>query len=487
MACSSTSISAGVFSSFGVMGMSTFLVGKPVVTFWRSRYRQHSQFQTETVSHQLQNVRFGAQNARACVGKSADLLYFAYVVYELPGIRACDPGTVGGCGTSTNSFPVAKDCDLACSEADEALFKTYATTGDDDPSQIQSGIDNYLLKTYRSCNQFGRNTCSSEGSEDTCVWAHWANAIGQLLTKNAAVIIGNQVVDVLNSDMLFIWEELAGQPGKRLTEMIGKRYSREDLIYDSQQTRFLYCPLPFFFTQAPGKALAIVSALYTGVEISLCFEDLINCIVVSHDGLVVLNCHTGQPIQAGDLVAWIDLCHVYLDVPERDKFAVSSFNTLIKQHQYQSFMGNFNQMLLTFSHPVIELIIVFRRECQEASNNWFNYTGLLGKDPLWNLQLQFNSSVRQQRREATYYRLVQPWQFHTNIPDVPIYVYSFALYPEDVSSTGTVNFSRFESVTLSATLQPGLTTAGPVTCFVHATSFNLLKHVEGLLGAMFTL
>ena len=486
MSCSSTSISPGIFSCYGVMGMSTFLVGKPVVTFWRSKYRQHAQFQCETVQHQLQNVRFGASNARACVGKAADLLYFAYVVYELPGICACDPA-VSSCGTSSMAFPVARDCDLACSAADEALFLTYATSGDTDAERVQSGIDNYMLKVSHSCNKFGRNVCVSEGSEDTCVWAHWANAIGQLLTKQAAVIIGSQVVDVLNSDMLFIWEELSGQPGKRLTEMIGKRYSREDLIYDSQQQRYLYCPLPFFFTQAPGKALATVSALFTSVEISICFEELINCIVVSHEGLVVLNCATSQPIQAGDLQAHIDLCHVYLDVPERDKFATASFNTLIKQHQYQSFMGNFNQMLLTLSHPIIELIVVFRRECQEASNNWFNYTGLLGKDPLWSLQIQFNSSVRQQRREATYYRLVQPWQSHTNIPDVPIYVYSFALYPEDVSSTGHVNFSRFESVTLQATLQPGLVQAGAVTCFIFATSFNLLKHVEGVVGPTFTL
>ena len=485
--CGLTASSSGVLTQVAgtCLGVSVFLNGNPTMTFWRQRYRQYSPFAMETLSHTLTGVRFGAQNARTNIGKTSDLVYFAYVTFVLPGICACETGAGSNCRNGS-VFPTAKNCTDACSDEDKAVLESYASSDRNGESKLPSGIDNYLNRVYKSCNKFGRNTCV--GSDEECYWAHWSNAIGQLLVKQAAIIIGHQVVDVLNSDMLYIWEELAGQPGKRLTEMIGKRYSREDLIYDSQQTRHLYVPLPFFFTASPGKALPTVSMLYTQAEISVCFEELCNTIVISHDGLSVVNCATGNDIQPTDLDAWIDLCHVYLDVQERDKFAVAPFNTLITQHQYLTFSSGFNNMRLEFSHPIIELIWVVRRQCQANANNWFNYTGLLGKDPIASAELRFNSSVRQQRREATFYRLVQPWQFHTNIPDTCIYVYSFALYPEDASPTGAANFSRFENVNLSVVLQTGLGRGDdPLDVLVIGRSWNMLKAFEGLVGAAFTL
>jgi hypothetical protein len=489
--CGFTATSGGVTAELGsgCIGVGVFLNGNPVMTFWRSRYRQYAPFATETLPHEMVGVKFGNSNSRTNVGKTSDLIYFTYVVIQLPGITACEASTTDCRGRGSGMFPVARDCDLACSEEDRRYFMELGDTDlHDDSHRIQSGIDNYMLRHYKSCNKFGRNVCEEEErSEGSCLWAHWANAIGQLLVRQAAIIIGNQVVDLLNSDFLFIWEELSGQPGKRLTEMIGKRYSREDLIYDSQLQRYLYVPLPFFYTMAPGKALATVSMLYTQAEISVCFEELCNTIIVSSEGCAVINCATGTEIQPCDLDAWIDICHVYLDVQERDRFAVAPFTSLITQHQYLHFTNSFNNMRLEFSHPIIELIWVFRRSCAEEANMWFTYTGLLGKDPMVDAELRFNSSVRQQRREATYYRLVQPWQWHTNIPDVPIYVYSFALYPEDSSPSGAANFSRFENINLSVTLQLGLTRYSDVTCLVFARSWNALKHFEGLVGTAFTL
>ena len=35
-------------------------------------------------------------------------------------------------------------------------------------------------------------------------------------------------------------------------------------------------------------------------------------------------------------------------------------------------------------------------------------------------------------REGRYFRLVQPFQHHTNVPDKFIYTYSFALQPQDI-------------------------------------------------------
>ena len=111
---------------------------------------------------------------------------------------------------------------------------------------------------------------------------------------------------------------------------------------------------------------------------------------------------------------------------------------------------------LGFAHPVIELIWAVRRRCQERHNNWFNYSGILGYEPLLACEIDFNSTARQAKREAAYFRLVQPYQFHTLIPESCIYCYSFALYPEEAQPSGSANFSRLESVTIILDLQDGL-------------------------------
>jgi hypothetical protein len=49
---------------------------------------------------------------------------------------------------------------------------------------------------------------------------------------------------------------------------------------------------------------------------------------------------------------------------------------------------------------------------------------------------------------AAYFRELIPAQYHTSVPTRPIYVYSFALEPEDFRPSGSVNLSRIDNVKL---------------------------------------
>ena len=52
-------------------------------------------------------------------------------------------------------------------------------------------------------------------------------------------------------------------------------------------------------------------------------------------------------------------------------------------------------------------------------------------------------------RPQTYFRLVQPYQHHTRVPDKHIYLYSFSLRPEEQQPSGTCNMSRIDTVYLN--------------------------------------
>ena len=87
-------------------------------------------------------------------------------------------------------------------------------------------------------------------------------------------------------------------------------------------------------------------------------------------------------------------------------------------------------------------------------------------------------------RNANWYRLVQPYQFHTLLPDACIYNYSFSLYPEEPQPSGGATLTRLENVTLVLEFQEGLDQED-VTVIIFSRSYNLLKYRDGSCGLAF--
>jgi hypothetical protein len=475
---SSGAATNGVLIQLAACGiMTALLTASPTLTYWRFRYLQFSNFCMLSIVQALSGqVAFGG-NANVQLYKAGDLLYFLYLVLQIPGIRACPP-SAGSCGPA-QQFPYAIDPNNACATVDADYFAT-----------LNGGASSWLFENYGCCGDYESscavNTCSGAGACDTEPWVHWANAIGQLICKEVTLTIGVQAIDTLYNDFLFMWEELSGKPGKRLTEMIGKRYCREDLIADSQCTRTLYVPLPFYFTQTPGNALPLVAIMFSNATLSFKFENLYNCVVVSGPDILVVKCNGGGPLGPNDLMAAVDGTQVFLDVVERDRFASTWFEQLIVQtfSLYTNMCCSSMRISISFNAPIIELIWAVRRQCNEKVNNWFNYNGILGREPVVAAEIDFNSVARAPMRDGMWYRTVQPYQFHTNIPDACIYVYSFALYPEEAQPSGVANFARLESVQLIITLQEGLGREDN-TVIIFARGLNLLKFRDGVAGLAF--
>ena len=446
------------------------LTHDPDTTFWRFKYAKHTPFALEAIEQNFQgSVSFGT-STQVTLNRTGDLIYYMYVVVDLPGIVA---GT-SDCGTGLN-YPVVDQCDpcgdgptpyLSCSTC------TSTTTEDEDPDQ-DADCD------FDSCTGIEGPYCL------------WINAIGQYIVERACLSIGGQQINALYNTYLFMWEEVAGKPGKRLTEMIGKRYTTAQLVEDSKFDRRLYVPLPWWFARSSGNALPLTSLQFHGVQVNVCFANLINC--------VQRNCTTTVPVRASDcavlsssmLAASLLTTYVYLDIEERDRFATGQFEQLVHQLQRYTTTTNQNQirMQLNFNHPIIELIWAVRRECQELKNNWFNFGGEHGQDPITFVSLRLNNNSRFNSCEGRYFRLVQPYENHSLIPDSFVYSYSFALHPESAHPTGSINASRIDNIEMILDLQvPSSTdpnTTGNRTIIVYARNWNVLRFREGLGGVTY--
>ena len=182
--------------------------------------------------------------------------------------------------------------------------------------------------------------------------------------------------------------------------------------------------------------------------------------------------------------------YIYLDTDERRRFAQVSHEYLIEQLQFtneETTSTTSNSFRLNFNHPVKYLVWVTQPSANVALNvnEWTNYTdatGYGGSDPLSTAQLQLNGHDRFRTRNAAYFNLVQPYQHFTRNPAVGIYVYSFALKPEDHQPSGSVNMSRIDN----ATLQLVLASAVSTKIRIYAINYNVLRIMSGMGGLAYS-
>ena len=171
--------------------------------------------------------------------------------------------------------------------------------------------------------------------------------------------------------------------------------------------------------------------------------------------------------------------YIYLDTDERRQFAQVQHEYLIEQLQFtgaESFSNASVKSKLSLNHPCKELIWVVHTDANASAKKWADYSDA-GDHTIVDAKLQLNGHDRFSTRKAGYFGLVQPYQHHTRIPDVGIYVYSFALNPEQHQPSGTVNMSRIDNATLMLNLATG---TDAVKLRVYAVNYNVLRIMAGI-------
>lgn len=185
--------------------------------------------------------------------------------------------------------------------------------------------------------------------------------------------------------------------------------------------------------------------------------------------------------------------YIYLDTYERKKFAQMKHSYLIEQIQYneaESYVTGqtSKKFSLNFNLPVKALYWVTQLDDVAITNDWFNYSNTVDPnetkgDSISTTQLLLNGTERFEARTAPYFRLVQPFQYHTTTPKNYVYMYSFALKPEDHQPSGQCNFSKIDSADLNVNFN-ALTGNSSFRCY--AINYNVLRIFSGMAGQAFS-
>ena len=327
--------------------------------------------------------------------------------------------------------------------------------------------------------------------------------LGYNLIKYVELDIGGQLIDRLYGEWLYLWDALTsdittskklwnivggGPTTATVTPQNGSAYTAVTQNYSdgaSSMASFvtfadpnascssgkpslpnvLYIPLTFFFTRNPAAALPLIALQYHEVKLDIQWN---TADLIAGDFSQASISALKQPVQAAIYVDYI-----YLDTEERRRMAQESHEYLIEQTQYNEDKGiaSYNNRIdLTFNHPVKEIVWVVQpteyRSCKAPiTGNGLRAGSRLQPftydvDAVESQWLQINGQDRLDKRYGDYFNQVQMYQHHTgygatvqsttNLPkhQPGIYMYSFALRPEEHQPSGTCNFSRIDTATI---------------------------------------
>ena len=433
-----------------------YLTGNPQITFFKVVYRRHTNFSMESVK----------QSANG--------------------------------GSSTYSWTIARSGDLICN-----MFLEKC---------------NFTLK-YSSANSAGQYVFNDNSSFTNVTKERKKidadlHAQSDIDTIKYSLEIGGQVVDKFDN----LWR-------RTYNTLVELNPVFDDQTVLDRMERAGVWNLPFWFCRNPGLALPLIALQYHEVK-------LIMDLNKAEDGSFV------QSTSDNSIELWVD--YVYLDTDERRRFAQVSHEYLIEQVQtYKSSVRDAsNSLSLNFNHPVKELVWVhLDKNGVPTQHNYKKRNSNSSK-----VKLVLNGQDRFAERVARYFSDLQVNQYHTGCgslwkgdididlissglesttPDNgstsslfqslsqnqvrPVYVYSFALKPEEHQPSGTCNFSRIDSANLNFTnldtdaemtiwsdkrdtsdigIRVGM--FKPETTVVYAVNYNVLRIMSGMGGLAYS-
>jgi hypothetical protein len=442
-----------------------YLTGNPQITFFKVVYRRHTNFSVESIKQTFNGTNSFGNTVTATISRNGDLVTNMYLQFQLPALD--DNVNLAGGGT------------------------------DDSPAYV--------------------------------------NEVGNALIEEVELEIGGQRIDKHYSEWLSIWSELnltQSQKGEDIHQgynaMVGRatdNATRTKLqqLFDAalgektdgngDSDRTYYVPLRFWFNRNPGLALPLIALQYHEVKVRMKLRALGSLVQCLDNGLTTLQNITsssnlvtagGASVTLKNAGLWVD--YVYLDTDERRRFAQVSHEYLIEQLQEKetTVSSATTSVSLNFNHPVKELVWAFVRADRategfataSTGNGMLDFVANTPSNTNANYPLQhfgtatlkLNGHERFEERDASYFNLVQPYQHHTSAPSRKVYVYSFALKPEEHQPSGTCNFSRIDNAQLelkTVNLDNGGSTQN-LNLKLYAVNYNVLRIMSGMGGLAYS-
>ena len=317
----------------------------------------------------------------------------------------------------------------------------------------------------------------------------WNENIGHNIIDYVETTLGGEQIDRHYGNLLEVSYQLSHHTNldKTYDKLIGNLQELNNYNELKKPSYILYIPLNFWFNKNNGSTFPLIASQYSDLALKLKLRNINLCGHI--EGV------SGEQYSLEDL--WNDknyklevsllVDYIFLDGQERKKFAQSSHEYLIENFQtvttrLSNHESQINESTITnndvinnkisfsidlgLKHPCKQLIWCFQKDkymdnkngTEKCIYNNFALNSTNDKNPMKNCNLLLNGYDRMDKRlgKAEYYNLVQSYQHNTNTPNIGIYSYSFAIFPEELQPSGTCNFTRFISQNLQFDLDENM-------------------------------
>lgn len=449
-----------------------YLTGSPQITHFKSVYKTHTNFSMESI-----NINFNRTDCNiyettqliAKIPRNADLVGQMYLTFELPDIISDE----------THKFRWAENL------AEALINDIYITIGGNKIDQMNGEFMHMMnMLTYTQDKR-------------------------ELFNK----MTGN-TIEFTNPER-FVWSRNFENPGalkyKATSSIrIGNEYPYSyDPSKPSIKSRTLYLPLAFWFNRDLANALPLISLQYAEVQIVITLNPISHIykifyyrggvpnyyapsLVNPNHGLhnFVSNTYKKYLISYSvlDMKLSLEANYIFLDEKERRFFAYKPVEYLINQVRiipFRSLKEN-NSLELVLVNPVKEIMWVCKRNDQALYNNWFDFTDNLN-NILVSTKILFNGIERLREKPWEFFNNLQAFQHHRGISKEGLFLYSFAINPDEFQPSGSCNMSKINRIQFVLTLRNPVSAYYEYDCNFYTVNYNILRIANGLGGLVFAL
>jgi hypothetical protein len=442
-----------------------YLTGQPQITFFKSVYRRHTNFATESIMQTINGTPNPGNRVSVTVSRNGDLLKNLWIQY-----------TPNGFVSAGVSFTMPADFGHALLDYLELEIG----------GQLIDRQYGRWLTIWRDLTEI--NPTGSQGQLGT-------NAAEPVLNSNSGIAADSAVVSTKYQRMSY-----THQGGTNLADSFTSM---------ALAPTDAYIPMRFWFCRNPGLAIPLIALQYHEVKFNINFQSAAN-IFVNGNGTNTTTPTNAQLPGYSSIDVYAD--YVYLDTTERRQFAQNAHEYLIEQLQWQNDSSGNSTIRLNFNHPVKELVWTGAPNwnVQNLNNPQQDYYDAVqgpatpsqivqgqGADvsaALLNTECKIvlNGTDRFTYRPLKYFTRNQIWDCHTGfgatgIAD-SIAVYSFALRPEEHQPSGTCNFSRIDTAQLQFNYINSVNGAVESTksIDIYAVNYNVLRIMSGMGGLAYS-
>jgi hypothetical protein len=488
----------GVMQLIAIGAQDVFLSGSPEMSFFKLVYKRHTNFSMESVRQTFATkpTLDTKTNTFTCrITRIADLLQDVFISVELPNIYSNE----------------------------NLRFKWV------------ENIANYMIYSY---------TLKLDTQTIDIVWGEWMDIWNELSLSADKKEGYNRMTGNVEEFMKPKSTEPSVRYNNNRITYFSYPTGGTTTNNPSIASRRLYIPIPFWFSKNPGLALPLIALQYQNIDVvvevknieelyqvydvqtaiyyspmgyrelikernslssiptatlngdsinsNIVFDrdlniQLFNADVSIQRFLVPINQSYANVSSSVDIDAYLECNYVFLDEAERKSIASQSHDFLVERVYRIDKEGIKTQGMidLVIQNPIKEIIWVARRSDTQKYNTWNFYMNKTNSPILNTAKLLWNGMERFEEKPEVFFNMIQPYKHHTRCPREGIYVYSFALYPEQIQPSGSFNASIINKIQMYVTTNPPLNSIYDYEFIFYAPYYNVFRVMSGSGGMVF--